>query len=214
MSSSQLSSLVASNSPPSTFTSPTESISLSRDIPKASKGSLCGDKDTRPTLLNIPQELRDKIFEYVYGNSGADEGRVDVVVVNTRRPFRRAMLASHHTLPSRDTLLICRQLYLEMRGMQQALCRQFWTANTIHLSSSQKFKVPEGQHERAAFYDGLMHAHHFVIVVEESDDRCEIDINLAGASTTATARLTWLSVTPHSQVLVEQAFQDLPLNMQ
>jgi hypothetical protein len=101
-----------------------------------------------------------------------------------------------------------------MRGMQQALCRQFWTANIIHLSSSQKFKVPEGQHKRTAFYDGLMHAHHFVIVVEESDDRCEIDINLAGASTTATARLTWLSVTPHSQVLVEQAFQDLPLNMQ
>jgi hypothetical protein len=181
MSTSQLSSSVASDSPASTLTSPPESNSPSDEISKASKESvgLDSDKNIRPTLLNLPQELRDKIFEYVYGNSGADDGRVDVVVINSGPPFRRAILASHHTLPSKDTLLICRQLYLEMRGMQRALCRQFWTANTIHLSYSQEFKDLEGQlrqHERADFYDGLLHAQHFVIVVEESDDRCEIDI--------------------------------------
>jgi hypothetical protein len=196
---------VASDSPASTLTSLPESNSLSDKISKASKETLGpdSDKDLRPSVLNIPQELPDKIFEYVYG-TGADNGRVDVIVVNSRRPFRRVMLASRHTLPSKDTLLICRQLYFEIRGMQQALYRQFWTANTIHLSSSQEFKDPEGQHERAAFYNGLVHAQHFVIFVEESDHRYEIDINLAGASTTATARLTSLSMTPHSQELVAQ----------
>jgi hypothetical protein len=209
MSTSRPSSSVASNSPASTLTSPLESDSLFSEVSKASEESLDGDKDSRPTVLNIPQELRDKTFEYVYGNSGTDDGRVDVVVVKTRPPWSRAGLASHHTLPS--TLLVCRQLYIEMRGMQRALCRQFWTANTIHLSSSQEFRDLEGQHKRAAFYDGLVRAQHFVIVVEELDHRCGIDIHLAGASTTATARLTSLSVTPHSQVLVEQKYQDLIL---
>jgi hypothetical protein len=220
MSSSQSSSSVASHSPASTLTSPPESNPLSDEISKASTESvgLDSDKDIRPTLLNIPQELRDKIFEYVYGNSGADDGRVDVVVVKIRPPWSRAMLASHHilpsremlashhTLPSRDTLLICRQLYSEMHGMRKALYRQFWTANTFHVSYSQHSEDLEGR--QATFYDGLLHVKHFVLVIEKSDYRYEADINLAGESTTATARLTWLRVTPHLQLEVGQDMQD------
>jgi hypothetical protein len=83
--------------------------------------------------------------------------------------------------------------------------------SSVIFSRVQRFEGQLRQHERADFYDGLLYAQHFVIVVEESDDRCEIDINLAGASATATVRLTSLSVTSHSQVLVEQKFQDLVL---
>jgi hypothetical protein len=198
MSTSQSSSFFTSTSPSATFTSPSESISLPREISQGSKDSLGSDKDTRPTLLNIPQELRDKIFEYVYG-TGADNGRVDVVVVNSREPFvRKATLASHHTLPSKDTLLICRQLYFEMRSMQKALYRQFWTANTFFVSSSQNFQDLEGQ--QAAFSNDLLHTQHFAIVVEKSDFKYEVNIDLAGASTTTTIRLTLQSVTPHLQV--------------
>jgi hypothetical protein len=95
--------------------------------------------------------------------------------------------------------------------MQRALYRHFWTANTFYVSKPQHSGGLHFHERPTTFYDDLLHTKHFVVVVEDSYDRFEMDINLDGASTIAIVRLTSLSVTPHLQVPVRQDIHHLIL---
>jgi hypothetical protein len=105
---------------------------------------------SQPTLLGIPQELRDKIvrtpravedhewaisltmspceqFEYVY-DTGEKIRWIDLIRVSSPDEEDTAYIPGLH-LPSKDPLLICRQIYAEMKKMQVARYRDYWQKN-------------------------------------------------------------------------------------
>ncbi|KAM0706320.1 hypothetical protein Q7P35_005646 [Cladosporium inversicolor] len=94
---------------------------------------------TQANLLSIPQELRDKIFEYFYGVSDAANKRFDIRLLRpswtTIEPANAEVrIPSYEVPPSKDAILVCRQLYMEMSNMQAAAFRRYWNESTFHIS--------------------------------------------------------------------------------
>jgi len=73
-----------------------------------------------PSLLSLPPELRNTIFSYVYGTAVADH------IILLRFKSGRAGVESDKAPPNKDSLLICRQIYNEMKGIQAAAYRRYW----------------------------------------------------------------------------------------
>lgn len=73
-----------------------------------------------PILLSLPPELRNTIFSYVYGTAVADH------IILLRFKSGRAGGESDNSPPNKDSLLICRQIYSEMKEMQAAAYRRYW----------------------------------------------------------------------------------------
>jgi hypothetical protein len=73
-----------------------------------------------PTLLNLPTELRNTIFSYVYGKAVADH------IILLRFKSGRAGVELDKAPPNKDSLLICRQFYNEMKGLQAVAYRRYW----------------------------------------------------------------------------------------
>jgi len=74
-----------------------------------------------PTLLSLPPELRNVIFSYVYGTAVVDH------IILLRFKSGRAGVESDKAPPNKNSLLICRQVYNEMKGIQAAAYRRYWT---------------------------------------------------------------------------------------
>jgi hypothetical protein len=91
------------------------------------------------TLLGLPQELRDKIFEHAYESLDSPDDRIRLTlsadnIYGPRKGFPGAAIPSSQAPPSKDPLLVCRQLYIEMGSMQAAAYRQYWSKNTFDVS--------------------------------------------------------------------------------
>jgi hypothetical protein len=76
----------------------------------------------RPLLLSIPQELRDKIFSYVYNTFDAD----DTVFLRFKTPDQ-AGVEWNDAPPTKNALLVCKQIHAEQKKVQAAAYRRFWT---------------------------------------------------------------------------------------
>lgn len=92
---------------------------------------------SRSKLMTIPRELRDIIYGYVYDynpkketkSKGRDINHDDrVSSLPDRIPLERT------APPSKDAIMPCRELYLEMRRMQIAAYRRYWTNNRFTFS--------------------------------------------------------------------------------
>lgn len=105
------------------------------------------------TLLTIAQELRNTIFEYVFCDNidkvyeqvveqiRNDPGNDKTHAVFTIRVPARIRL-DKASPPSKIPLLVCRQLYTEMRQMYRAAYRAYWHSNRFLCS-------PADQRQRA-----------------------------------------------------------------
>jgi hypothetical protein len=103
--------------------------------------------ETQPhpaTLLGLPQELRDNIFEHVYEVLGSPDDRIMLMlcldIYRRRKGFPEAAVPSSQAPPSKNPLLVCRQLYVEMKSMQAAAFRQYWSKTTFDLCLGGRFK--------------------------------------------------------------------------
>lgn len=74
-----------------------------------------------PSLLSLPPELRNAIFSYVYNTAVPDH------IILLRFKSGRAGVESDKVPPNKNSLLICRQIYNEMKGIQAAAYRRYWT---------------------------------------------------------------------------------------
>lgn len=184
-----------------------ESASLADESAKASGESTDTDRSSQPTLLSIPQELRNKIFEYVYDTTGATHGRVDLVIIDSKNSSQRGtLITSHQTLPCKSPLLICQQIYQEMRGMQKAAYRHFWTSNAFWVSFHNSSRTLHRQ--LIASNENMLHIEHFVIVFEKTDHHVEVDINIGGGRTTSSVKCTPLTAVPAKRLVPGQRTQD------
>lgn len=69
---------------------------------------------TRPSLLTIPQKLRNQIFSYVYE---VEPGRID----------------SGDSHPSIDSIIACRQLYNEFKEMYLHAFHSYWPESRLYM---------------------------------------------------------------------------------
>lgn len=105
------------------------------------------DSHTPPSqasLLGIPQELRNKIFEYVYGEPDAASGLIKLKVLGpswaagtTAGPNltidASVRIPPSSVPPSKNAILACRQLRIEMSNMQAAAFRRYWSESTFDI---------------------------------------------------------------------------------
>jgi hypothetical protein len=118
------------------------------------------------TLLGIPQELCNKIFEHVYGLFDAPGGHVALMlsIEGVYCPeIPEAAVESSEAPPSKSPILVCRQLYTEMKRMQAEAFRQYWSNNTFDASSSGGLHNTTDMLYAVADHD-LEHVKHFNIL--------------------------------------------------
>jgi hypothetical protein len=127
----------------------------------------------QPTLLGIPQELRNKIFEYVYGLPDAADDCIktellasSLIIGITTRPSlvegAAVRLNSNQAPPSKDPLLVCRRLWFELRYMQAAAYRRYWTESTFDICRDH-ISLADGSCDIPS--SELRYAKHFIIHV-------------------------------------------------
>lgn len=119
---------------------------------------------SQATLLGIPQELRNKIFEHVYSDYGTTASHIlaDLVNVFNVQGDVRVQVASCHSPPSKDAILVCRQIYTEIKKMQAAACRRHWSESTFNINFVES---PSNSPAEAYICPGrdLQHAKHFIL---------------------------------------------------
>lgn len=84
----------------------------------------------RSRLMSLPQELRNRVYEYVFTRNVTRS--VEVVRHHRNADHVKACMPRRIRLdkmapPNKDLILTCRQLYAEM--MQAAACRRYWPNN-------------------------------------------------------------------------------------
>lgn len=95
----------------------------SSDVPTAGKSTAAAgtSEPSQANLLGIPQELRNKIFEYVFDVLDATGGCVGLLLnspyIHQPGGVPYAAVKSTQAPPSKDPLLVCRQLHAELRLM-------------------------------------------------------------------------------------------------
>ena len=134
---------------------------------------------SQASLLGIPQELRDKIFEYLYGVSDAANDRINIRLPrvhwsNVKSIKAEAMIACYQAPPSKDAILVCRQLYEEMSNMQAAAFRRYWEENTFHICEDD---VVLGNRFYAGSDRDMQHAKHFVFHVRCDGEPVEVEMH-------------------------------------
>jgi hypothetical protein len=70
-----------------------------------------------------------------------------------RKGSPNAAIPSSQAPPSKDPLLVCRQLYIEMRSMRAAAFRQYWSKNTFDVSLVSRLKNTPDMHYGVADRD-------------------------------------------------------------
>jgi hypothetical protein len=133
---------------------------------------------SQASLLGIPQELRDKIFEYVYGVSDAADEHINVMLHrldwnNMNSAKAEARIASYQAPPSKNAILVCRQLRMEMSNMQAAALRRYWDKSTFHISDDGVL----GDRLFAGSDRDIQHVKHFVFHVLCMHEMIEVELN-------------------------------------
>lgn len=98
-------------------------------------------KTIPPTLLSIPQELRDIIFAYVF-TSTSPTAPIDLRIIpcdNIRQNVRAGILPHEPSPPPKDPLLICRQLHTEQKQAHATAYRQYWITQTFQITGGRPF---------------------------------------------------------------------------
>ena len=129
---------------------------------------------SQTTLLGIPQELRIKIFEYVYEVCDKPDSCIDVILFDPRIPNdasdfwdrTQAMIPLWAAPPTRTPTLVCRQLYTEIKEMQAAAIRHYWSKNIFSIDSKLPQQLPHHAYRVAKLRD-LMHAEHFILRLDD-----------------------------------------------
>lgn len=131
--------------------------------PDASLEAVSNRQPRQTTLLGIPRELRNKIFEYVY----ATPHSVSITVTTAwSPPFNsEASTSLSQAPPCKDPILVCRQLYAEMGKMQARAFRQYWSNTVFEVSLRDIAPLPASKLYIISD-DNLKHVEHFVIPVD------------------------------------------------
>jgi hypothetical protein len=136
-----------------------------------------------PTLLEIPQELRDKIFEYVYGVSDAANKRIDIRLLRPSRNIEaEARIPSCQAPQFKDAILVCRQLRVEMSNMQAAAFRRYWNESTFHIGDD---GMDLGDSFRTGSDRDMQHVKHFVIHARCDRETVEVGLQFQAGKWTA-----------------------------
>lgn len=82
--------------------------------------------------MSLPQELRNRIYEYVFADNII--WSVEPVKYDWDTGVEKALVPAKIRIdqtrpPNKDPILPCRQLYAEMGAMQAAAYRGYWTNN-------------------------------------------------------------------------------------
>jgi hypothetical protein len=162
-----------------------------------------------PTLLTIPQELRDDIFKLVYATSVDTDKPIGLHFVSARR----AGIESHEAPPTKATFLVCKQLHTEMRAIHAAAVRQYWTTNQFLVNCERA--SPTDLHLDIVADRDLQHVSSFALPAHCSLSRDDVQVpllfgTLSGCTATLEASsLPELSSTlPARQLLRRQFFQN------
>jgi hypothetical protein len=147
-----------------------------RNIPSSkvttSKESLDAEDETQPpraSLMGIPRETRNQIFEYVYNTFDEPSHpvgmRVRIGPFNPHDPGHqlRPQVSLSEAPATKSSILVCRQLCVEMKSMNYAAFRKFYYTNTFctrvpligDLPTLTGFDAPEDRN--------LRHIEHFVV---------------------------------------------------
>lgn len=87
---------------------------------------------SQSTLMTLPRELRNQIFGYVFWDNvdwARKEVRHEGVVGTKAENVPDRISFDSASPPSKDSILPCRQLYCEMKQMQAAAYRDYWSSN-------------------------------------------------------------------------------------
>jgi hypothetical protein len=98
-------------------------------------------KEIPPTLLSIPQELRDIIFAHIFTLTSPN-ATTDLRIVpcdNIRQDVRAGTLPHEPSPPSKNLLLVCRQLNTELKQAHATAYRHYWGTQTFHITGSRPF---------------------------------------------------------------------------
>jgi hypothetical protein len=119
-------------------------------------------KATAPTLLTIPQELRDIIFAHIL-TSTSPNSPIDLRIVpcdNIRQDVRAGTLPNEPSPPSNNPLLVCHQLHTELKQARAIAYRQYWAAQNFEITGSRLFILSK---LRPTSDPDLRHIHHLTI---------------------------------------------------
>ena len=109
--------------------------------PTRAQDSLSTPKGSPPALLNIAQELRDIIFAHVFNTAGPNS-TIDLRVIpcdNIREDVRAGTLSHEASPPTKDPLLVCRQLHTEQKQAHAAAYRRYWDSQRFHITTDRPY---------------------------------------------------------------------------
>ena len=115
--------------------------SASHVPPTRVQESLSTPKGSPPALLSIAQELRDIIFAHVF-NTADPNSTVDLRIIpcdNIREDVRAGTLSREPSPPTKDPLLLCRQLHTEQRQAHAAAYRRYWDSQRFHITTDRPY---------------------------------------------------------------------------
>ena len=115
--------------------------SASHVPPTRAQESLSTPKGSPPALLNIAQELRDIIFAHVF-NTADPSSTIDLRIIpcdNVRKDVRAGTPSREASPPTKDPLLVCRQLHTEQRQAHAAAYRRYWDSQRFHITTDRPY---------------------------------------------------------------------------
>jgi len=158
-----------------------------------------------PTLLTIPQELRDIIFAHVFTTTPPNT-TIDLRIIpcdNIRQDVRAGTLPHEPSPPPNSPLLVCRQLHTELKQNHATAYRHYWTTQTFHVTGSRPFLLPK---LRPASEQDLRHVHHLTITPMLKQSRIKILITFHFEPTTS----SWSATTERSPRSKPRPGEDVP----
>jgi hypothetical protein len=144
---------------------PSSKVTTSKESPDAEDEN----QPPRASLMGIPRETRNQIFQYVYNTHDEPSHPVGMRVrIGPFKPHDPDYLLRPQTSLSgapatKSSILVCRRLYAEMKKMNYAAFRKFYSTNTFctrvpligDLPTLTGFDAPEDQN--------LRHIEHFIV---------------------------------------------------
>jgi hypothetical protein len=172
-------------------------------VPKESPDAEDGTQPPRASLMGIPGELRNQIFEYVYNTPDEPSHYVNMRVrIGPFKPhdseyLLRPLIELSEAPTRKPSIFVCRQLYAEMRTMMDdAAFLKFHT--NIFRTTVPEFAAPPMLRGFDAPEDkGLRHVEHFVVCPNPWNEEDAVDIRFEAGRWNAYVEVTqelWSSV--------------------
>lgn len=115
--------------------------SASHMSPTRAQESFSTPQANPPTLLTITQELRDIIFTHVFDAADPDS-TIDMRIIpcdNIRENVRAGTLSRETSPPTKNPLLVCRQLHTEQKQAHAAAYRRYWASKRFHITTDRPY---------------------------------------------------------------------------